>query len=529
MAFNGSGVYVRLYSWQTDANSGIKILASRMDAETDGIATGLTTCVTRDGQSPATANLPMGGFRHTGCQDGVALTDYATLGQVYGSHNPSSLLVYVSQSTSLSAADTIAAGLGGTLIIDMDVTLSGDLTLASPMVWGAGGVITLGSHTLTISNILWAPEQMQIFNINSSGTVVLSTSRTMISACWFGAIGDGDVLAPGGTDNTKALTAWMTALGSGYYASTIVGPGIGYLPAGVYIYTATLTIPAQAMIYGVPSKSTLAPWSIFTGSKAVIASSGVTVQGIVIDGYLSSGISLFSIGASGLVSGGLLRQVQLVRALYFGSGTGYGLDVTQAAIWTFDDCDFNANSFGANIIHSTAGDPTTLSFINCRFKGNVRRGESIQTGQEIPHAGCIWELNGEEGAYYNVAGGGGGSAAVQNVLIGECGYFEANQQNAASGPTRHALYHAYLRGTKLKVRDAFFSHDANEARAIQLDQCVDGLVDHCDVANEAGQINVNGSSCVVQFTNWPTTNGTIATTVSVTNSGTATKYAPVSL
>lgn len=84
MAFNGAGVFNRLYSWVQDAINGIKIRADRMDAEDNGFATGLTDCITRDGQSPALANLPMGGFRHTGVQDGQTQTDYATVSQIQG-------------------------------------------------------------------------------------------------------------------------------------------------------------------------------------------------------------------------------------------------------------------------------------------------------------------------------------------------------------------------------------------------------------------------------------------------------------
>lgn len=82
MPFNGSGTFNRLYSWVQDAANGIKIRADRMDNEMNGMATGLTDCVTRDGQSPAQANLPMGGFKHTGVADGTNATDYASLGQV---------------------------------------------------------------------------------------------------------------------------------------------------------------------------------------------------------------------------------------------------------------------------------------------------------------------------------------------------------------------------------------------------------------------------------------------------------------
>ena len=82
MAFNGSGTFVRLYNWVTDAAAGIKILASRMDGEMDGMATGLSSCITKDGQTTVTANLPMATFRHTGVGAASARTDYARASQV---------------------------------------------------------------------------------------------------------------------------------------------------------------------------------------------------------------------------------------------------------------------------------------------------------------------------------------------------------------------------------------------------------------------------------------------------------------
>jgi len=81
MPYNGSGVFSRLYSWTSDKNAGINIRADRMDNETDGIATGLSNCVTRDGQSPALANLPMGGYSHTNVGTGTARNQYANMGQ----------------------------------------------------------------------------------------------------------------------------------------------------------------------------------------------------------------------------------------------------------------------------------------------------------------------------------------------------------------------------------------------------------------------------------------------------------------
>lgn len=81
-SFNGSGTFVRSYNWTQDAANGIPISAPRFDTEDNGFATGLSTCVTKDGQTTPTSNLPMGGFRHTGVGQATARTHYAAASQV---------------------------------------------------------------------------------------------------------------------------------------------------------------------------------------------------------------------------------------------------------------------------------------------------------------------------------------------------------------------------------------------------------------------------------------------------------------
>lgn len=81
MPFNGTGGFTRLYSWVNDAAANIKIRADRMDNEMNGMATGLSTCITKDGQTTVTANLPMAGFRHTGVGSASSRTDYTRLDQ----------------------------------------------------------------------------------------------------------------------------------------------------------------------------------------------------------------------------------------------------------------------------------------------------------------------------------------------------------------------------------------------------------------------------------------------------------------
>lgn len=82
MARNGSGTHSRIHDWTADADAGIKIRADRMDAEFDDVSAEITASIAKDGQTTPTANLPMGGFRHTGVSDASARTDYASAGQI---------------------------------------------------------------------------------------------------------------------------------------------------------------------------------------------------------------------------------------------------------------------------------------------------------------------------------------------------------------------------------------------------------------------------------------------------------------
>jgi microcystin-dependent protein len=83
MPWNGSGTFTRIFSWVADATAGIDILASRMDTDTDDIASsGFDNCLTRDGQGQPTANLPMAGFKHTNLGAGSASGDSCTFGQM---------------------------------------------------------------------------------------------------------------------------------------------------------------------------------------------------------------------------------------------------------------------------------------------------------------------------------------------------------------------------------------------------------------------------------------------------------------
>lgn len=68
MAFNGSGTFVLLHNFVTEAASA-PIEISKLKDEFDGIATGLSNCIARDGQSTVSADIPFNDKKITGLAD----------------------------------------------------------------------------------------------------------------------------------------------------------------------------------------------------------------------------------------------------------------------------------------------------------------------------------------------------------------------------------------------------------------------------------------------------------------------------
>jgi hypothetical protein len=88
MAWSGSTYRKGNYAtngWTGDSSLGIGIEAGRHDTQDDDFANGINNCLNKNGANPPTANLPMGGYKHTTVAVGTARDDYAALGQLQDS------------------------------------------------------------------------------------------------------------------------------------------------------------------------------------------------------------------------------------------------------------------------------------------------------------------------------------------------------------------------------------------------------------------------------------------------------------
>lgn len=153
MPFNGSGTYSLPAG--NPVVTGTTISSSTHNSTNSDIATALSTCLTKDGQTTPTANLPMGGFKHTGATAGSSATDYATVAQLtsrtgsyVGTVGGTADVIMLTPSPAISA---YAAGQRFSFIASGANTTNVTVNISS---LGAKAVTKFGTTALVANNIL---------------------------------------------------------------------------------------------------------------------------------------------------------------------------------------------------------------------------------------------------------------------------------------------------------------------------------------------------------------------------------------
>ncbi len=100
MSFNGSGLF-QINTAGNPVVTGTIISSTWLNALTADLGTGLSTCITKDGQTTPTANIPMHGFKITGLGTPVLAGDALTA------------------STGIGSAGSVLQVSGGTLVYRM--------------------------------------------------------------------------------------------------------------------------------------------------------------------------------------------------------------------------------------------------------------------------------------------------------------------------------------------------------------------------------------------------------------------------
>ncbi len=164
MAFNGSGTFSRSNgthsgstTWQQDEAATLDILSTLHDAHDQDIADGLTNCITKDGQTTPTANIPLGGFKITNLGAGTSRTDAARVSQVqdgalsYGGTTAGSSNAFTA---ALTPAIT-AYALGMLIVVRADRANTGAATLNVNTI-GAKDIKKYNGSTALVANDILA-------------------------------------------------------------------------------------------------------------------------------------------------------------------------------------------------------------------------------------------------------------------------------------------------------------------------------------------------------------------------------------
>ena len=186
MSFNGSGTFVINSSGQPVVANTVAS-ATVFNAFTADIATGLSTCITKDGQTTPTNNIPMGGFKITGLGAGTVGTDAVRLSQLQAG---TSQLLAVSGTDTLTAlgTPTVTAYATGNLFYFVAAATNTTSVTLNVDGLGAKAVTRHGSTALVAGDILTGAVCLVVYdgtrfqllnpdsytNLNVSGNLTLN-------------------------------------------------------------------------------------------------------------------------------------------------------------------------------------------------------------------------------------------------------------------------------------------------------------------------------------------------------------------
>lgn len=201
MSFNGSGTFV-INSAGQPVVTGTVISSTAFNALTADLATGLSTTMTKDGQTTATANIPMGTFKFTGLGVGSAATDSANISQVQNSFG-SFLTVAGTDTITATVSPSLTAYAAGQMFAFVAANTNTGAVTINISSLGAKAITKTGNTALTAGDltanylfvVVYDGTQFQVVgvsattftNLTISGVLTLSGANTQLLSTGTGA------------------------------------------------------------------------------------------------------------------------------------------------------------------------------------------------------------------------------------------------------------------------------------------------------------------------------------------------------
>lgn len=335
MPRNGSGTFTPIPSSVYPATYNTVIDPVAFNTLEMDIASGLTQSISKDGQTPITANLPMSGFKHTGVANGTSITDYVAVGQIQGgtlqllsdtSGNDTITATATPTLTIYAKGQTFRAKIGGTntgaatLNIDavgakaiqknQTALGAGDLTAGDSAEFFYDGTAFqllspartpfIPSNSLPLSVIAQIPANTVLVN-NTASTANITTQA--LAASQFIARGSSGNIGAGTLGTGLAFTALVLDVvnfvgdsGSGGVHGAVPAPASGDAAANKFLKASGAWAAPAGVTLGTMQATTSGTSKDFTSIPA-----GTKIITVMFAGVSTNGTShlLIQIGDSG--------------------------------------------------------------------------------------------------------------------------------------------------------------------------------------------------------------------------------------
>ena len=241
MSFNGSGVFTINTAGQP-VITGTTISSTTFNSLTADLATGLTTALTKDGQSTPTANIGMGAFKITNLAAGTVASDAARLDQVQGGAATFITVTGTDTLTGTVSPALSAYATGNQFSFLVANTNTGAVTINVDGI-GSKAITRTGTTALVAGDmvagqaveIIYDGTRFQLVNGNSFTNLKVSGTLGVTGASTFtGTVGAVDVTTTGNTILGNASTDTLNVGNGGLVKDASGNVGIGTTVNNVY-------------------------------------------------------------------------------------------------------------------------------------------------------------------------------------------------------------------------------------------------------------------------------------------------------
>jgi hypothetical protein len=224
MSYNGSGTF-NINTAGQPVVTGTTITSTAFNLLTADLATGLSTALTKDGQTTPTANIPLGGFKITGLGAGTAATDAAQYGQLQAGATTIATVTGTDTYVGTLTPAIAAYATGNLFSFVAPNTNTGAATINLNSL-GAKNITKLGSTALAAGDIVSG----RVYQIEYDGTrfQLLNPSASTVASFSAGSTG----FTP-----SSATTGAVTLAGT--LATTNGGTGLTSFTSGGIVYASS--------------------------------------------------------------------------------------------------------------------------------------------------------------------------------------------------------------------------------------------------------------------------------------------------